>query len=76
MKSWTCENDISTIILEYYSGITPLLIFQKCLNFNDISRNYSCFQAIMKFIIMKIVKFFIIKKIIVKAIFARTMQYL
>ena len=71
MKSWTCENDISTIILEYYSRITPLLIFQKYLNFNDISRNYSCFQAIMK-----IIKIFIIKKIIVKTIFARTMKYL
>ena len=27
-----CENDISTVIPEYYSCVTPLVIFQKYLN--------------------------------------------
>ena len=35
--SYTYENNISTIIPEYYSHVTSLVIFQKYLNFNDIS---------------------------------------
>ena len=31
------ENDISTIIPENYSRLTPLVIFQTYLNCNDIS---------------------------------------
>ena len=38
LTSQACENDISIIIPEYYSRLTPIVIFQKYLNFNDISR--------------------------------------
>ena len=57
MKSRTCENDISSIILEYYSRVTPLLIFQKYfanLNEKDIIDNRKFWQIVKPFLSEKL----------------------
>ena len=74
MTSWTCEKDISVIIPEYYSWVTPLVLYQKYLNFNDILRKYTRVSRPLKSLLLwrfqlwrfllDVIKIFIMKKII------------
>ena len=58
-----CENDISTIIPEYYSRATPLVInISEIFKFKYFKKMYLYFMAIMKFTIMKV----FIMKILIK----------